>query len=60
MKSLLLMSVMLASVAIPLATALDRNPRRGLKRMLLLLLVFNLAYVLYLTRWHPVLFVPHW
>ena len=60
MKSLLLMSVMLASVVVPLATALDRNPRRGLKRMLLLLLAFNLAYVAYLTQLHPVLFVPHW
>jgi len=54
------MSVVFALIAIPAITARDRNPRRGLKRMLLYLLLFNLAYLTYLTLAHPVLFVPKW
>lgn len=53
------MSVLFAIVLIPAATARDRNPRRGVKRMLLLLAIFNVAYVAYLTLVHPTAFVPH-
>lgn len=60
MKSLLLISVLLASLGIPLLAARDRNPRRGVKRMVLLLLAFNLLYVAYLTLVHPFVFVPTW
>jgi len=59
-KSLLLISVLLASLAIPIVSARDQNPRRGLKRMVLLLLAFNLLYVAYLTMVHPFVFVPTW
>lgn len=60
MKSALLISVLIASVAIPALTARDRNPRRGFKRMLLLLLAFNALYVAYLTMVHPLVFLPTW
>lgn len=60
MKTLLLMSVLFASLAIPVVAARDRNPRRGVKRMVLLLLAFNLIYVAYLTMVHPFVYVPTW
>jgi hypothetical protein len=60
MKSLLLMSVLFADLLIPVLAARDKHPRRGLKRMLLLLLIFNGLYVIYLTQFHPVWFPPVW
>jgi hypothetical protein len=60
MKSLLLMSVFLANLLLPVVAARDPRPRRGLKRMMVLLLVFNGLYVLYLTQFHPVWYVPVW
>ena len=60
MKSALLLSVLVATVAIPVMVARDANPMRGLRRMLLLLLAFNALYVAYLTLVHPVAFVPKW
>ncbi len=58
MKSLLLLSIVIGGLAIPALLARDPNPRRGQKRMLLLLLVFNVLYLAYVTLLHPVLFVP--
>jgi cytochrome c biogenesis factor len=58
MKSLLLMSVLIAALAIPAIAARDRNPRRGVKRMVLMLLAFNAAYLAYITLVHPFVFVP--
>jgi hypothetical protein len=60
MKSLLLMSVFFAQVLIPALAARDPKPRRGVKRMVLLLVVFNALYIGYLTQLHPVWFVPVW
>ena len=60
MKSLLLMSVLIASMVIPLITSGDRDPRKGMKRMLLLLLLFNALYVAYLTLVHVAVYVPTW
>jgi len=60
MKSLLLMSVFFASLLIPVLAARDRNPRRGVKRMLVLLLLFNALYIVYISRFHPVWFPPVW
>jgi hypothetical protein len=57
-KSLLLISVLLAGLAIPIAAARDANPRRGVRRMFVLLLAFNVAYVVYLTFLHVRWFVP--
>lgn len=58
MKSLLLMSVLFATMVIPAIAARDPNPRRGAKRMLVMLLVFHLVYVAWLTLGHVVLYVP--
>jgi hypothetical protein len=60
MKTLLLLSVLLAAIGIPALGARDPNPRRGLRRVLAALLVANALYVAYLTQLHPVLFVPSW
>ncbi len=60
MKSLLLLSVVLAAVIIPAPAARDGNPVRGVKRMLFWLFVFNALYLAYMTQVHPVLFVPRW
>lgn len=45
MAKLLLLSICLALVGVPLMTASDPYPVRGLKRALLGVLVFNLFYV---------------
>ncbi len=58
MKTILLLSIVLAALAFPLVLARDPDPRRGMRRLLLLLLVFNAAYLFYVTRLHPVWFVP--
>ncbi len=60
MKTLLLLSVVIAAIAIPGLAARDPNPRRGLRRALIALLVANALYIAYLTQLHPVLFVPKW
>lgn len=60
MKSLLLMSVLFASIAIPAVLARDREPRRAVKRLLVLLLAFNALYLAYLTLVHPFVYVPTW
>lgn len=60
MKSLLLISVVIAAIALPALAARDPRPRRGFKRLLVALLIANALYLLYLTQLHPVLFVPHW
>jgi hypothetical protein len=60
MKSLLLLSIVIAALVIPLRAARDPNPRRGVKRMLLMLFLFNAVYLAYVTLIHPVAFVPKW
>ncbi len=60
MKSLLLMSVLIASMVIPAITSRGPDPRRGMKRMLLLLLLFNALYLAYLTLVHVAVYVPTW
>jgi hypothetical protein len=45
MRSLLLNSILLATVLIPARAARDPSPRRGLARALLGLLLFNVAYM---------------
>ena len=60
MRSLLLMTVLIAGLLVPAMASRDPSPRRGLKRMLLALLAFNLLYVGYFSYLHPVLFLPQW
>lgn len=60
MKSALLMSVLFAALVIPTLAARDPDPRRALKRMVVALVLFNAAYLAYVTLVHPVVFVPVW
>ena len=60
MKSLLLMSIILAGIVVPALASRDPDARRGLRRMLVILFVVNVLYLGYLTLVHPFLFVPHW
>jgi hypothetical protein len=59
-KSLLLFSIVLAAIAFPAIFARDSRPRRGFKRLMLALFIFNAIYLAYLTMLHPVLFIPKW
>jgi hypothetical protein len=45
MKKALLVSVLLAAVIIPIQAAKLKNPRVGLKRMIVQVMIFNLFYV---------------
>lgn len=60
MKSLLLISIILAWIAIPARAARHPNARKGLARMVIWLLVATAAYVAYMTQVHPFVYVPHW
>lgn len=54
----LLVSIVVALLVVPGIAARDPRPRRGAQRMVLLLLVFNLLYVAYVTLVHANFFVP--
>jgi hypothetical protein len=58
MDKLAMMSILFATILVPAACARDSNGARGLRRMLLLLLLFDLAYVLYVTQIHTRYYVP--
>jgi len=53
MGKLLLASVLLATVAIPVAAARDPDPRRGLERALWQTLLFDAAYALAVLFVYP-------
>jgi hypothetical protein len=59
-KSALVLSVVLVALLAPVIASRDPNPRRGLRRMIMMICVFNAMYLFYLTQLHPVWFVPHW
>jgi hypothetical protein len=50
---LLLLSVIIAMVALPTLSARDTNPYRGLKKALVLVMVFNLLYLLAVRFIYP-------
>ncbi len=58
MKTLALLSIVLATLAAPALAARDVNPVRGARRMILFLLAFDLAYTAYVTLVHASLVVP--
>lgn len=45
MKKLLLLSVIIASIAIPVRLATAKNPRKALRKVLIQAAVFNLFYL---------------
>jgi hypothetical protein len=52
-SKLILMSVLFATIAIPVWGARDQKPRAGLKRSVIRMLVFNLVYLLLLLYVYP-------
>jgi len=58
MKTLLLFTIVIASLVFPVMGARDPNPRRAIRRLVVVLLVFNAIYLVYVTRFHLVWFVP--
>jgi hypothetical protein len=53
MAKLILFSVILATIAIPLIAARERNPVRGLKKAIWYAVLFNAAYALALLFVYP-------
>lgn len=60
MEKAVLMSVMVAIVAVPLLASRDVRPRRAARAMLLVLLVFNAVYVLVMSQIFVRVWVPEW
>lgn len=58
MGKAILMSVIVATIVVPTLAARDRNGRRGLKRMLVFLIAFNLLYVLLVALVYTTYFEP--
>ena len=53
MDKVLLISILAAHVVIPVMYSQDENPKRGLSKALLALLVFNVVYALALFFIYP-------
>lgn len=53
MEKLILISVLLATVLLPLRAAADPHPRRALRRCIVGMVVFNGLYVLALMMAYP-------
>ncbi len=52
------MSIIVAMVGVPALAARDPDERRGVRKMLLLLLVANALYLAYVALVHPAIDVP--
>jgi hypothetical protein len=53
MAKLLLLSVIVGVIAIPILSAGDANPRRGLRKTVAIVAVFNLLYLLAIRFIYP-------
>jgi len=53
MQKLILVSILFAVVAIPVWASHDRSARRGLRKALLAMLVFDVVYVLSVMFLYP-------
>jgi len=49
-RKLLYLSVVISTIALPMIAARDSNPVRGLRRALVSVAIFNLFYVIALSR----------
>ncbi len=54
----LIISIIVATVAVPAIAARYASPRRGVLRMVLFFLLFDLIYVAYLTLVHATYVLP--
>jgi hypothetical protein len=50
LKKLILLSVIIASIALPARAARLKNPKQGLKKALIQVLIFDAIYVVLLTQ----------
>ena len=57
-EKLILISILAATIVVPSVFARDCNSRRGLKRMILGLVVFNVVYLMLLTFVYARFYVP--
>jgi hypothetical protein len=46
MQKLLLLSILIATLAIPMIAASDRSPKRGFRKLVLWMVAFNVCYVI--------------
>lgn len=46
MQKLLLVSILVATIALPMRAAADPSPARGLRRAIVWLVAFNVAYLI--------------
>jgi hypothetical protein len=53
MQKLILVSILFASVGVPIWAARERSARRGLKKALFAMLVFDVAYLLAVLFIYP-------
>jgi hypothetical protein len=53
MQKLILVSILFAAVTIPVWASRDRNARRGLRKALFAMLVFDVLYVLAVMFLYP-------
>lgn len=58
MKTLGMMSIIVATIVAPAIAARAQDPGRGVRRMLLFLLIFNALYLAYLTLVHASVYEP--
>jgi hypothetical protein len=53
MQKIILLSVMIAMISVPILAARDRSPVRSLRKTLLVIVLFNLAYLFALRFLYP-------
>jgi hypothetical protein len=53
MGKLILVSILIATVAIPMRAATDPSPRRGMQRAILWMAAFDVVYVLAVVYVYP-------
>jgi len=53
-----MISIIVATVVLPVVAARDSNPRRAIRRMIVFLLVFNALYIGYVTLVHARFQIP--
>jgi hypothetical protein len=60
MRALGVLSVVLVAILAPALISRQPDARRGLRKVILTICVFNAVYLIYLTLVHPNVFIPHW
>lgn len=53
MAKTLLLSIVIGTIAIPVLTARDANPRRAFRKAVILIAIFNIIYILAVRYLYP-------